>query len=416
MSDLKRASVIAVFLIVVLRISIGWQFLYEGLWKIEHPWSAEGYLKSAQGPMRDYYRDMLEDPDDLNWLDYAKVSEQWDQWLASFTAHYELDDETKAKLAELVDGKKTYYSIKVALPTKWRNSPSLSEVINYNAETEMFELDGVKHLMPKELAALKKFAPLKDVSPEDAKRNKRYQDVLTRLDKEQKRLGFREKLRATLKGDPEVAGQVNEEQKGTVDGFRPGAVYDYTERIERINELLAEADQAFEHDHLNYHRSRLSEARAASVLRIRGLDKEMKDAAANLLSIEQLAKGPVPPADTKIARINNQTIWALTILGTLLILGLGSRMAALAGAGMLFSFYMVQPPWPWLGLPEGLGPEHAYIVNKNLIEVFALLAIASLPTGTWFGIDGLIYRLWRKVVAGADNAIPKPTPVPQSSK
>lgn len=416
MSDLKRASLIAVFLIVVLRISIGWQFLYEGLWKIENPWSAEGYLKSAQGPMRDYYRGMLDDPDDLHWLEYDKVSEQWDEWIDTFVAHYELDDDAKAKLDELVNGKKTYYSIKVEKPTKWRNSATLGKVIQYNEDTKMLELDGKQHLMPKELAALKKFAPLDGVSAEDKKRNKRFQDVLDRLDKEQKRLGFREKLRATLKGDPEVAGVVNEEHQGTVDGFRPGSVYDYTQRVARINKMLEEADQDFEHEHLDYHRSRLREARTASVLRIRGLDKEMKDAAVNLLSVEQLAKGPVPPADTKIARINNQTIWALTILGTMLILGFGSRLAALAGAGMLFSFYMVQPPWPWLGLPEGLGPEHAFIINKNLIEVFALLAIASLPTGTWFGIDGLIYRCWRKVVAGADNAIPKPAQVPNTAK
>ena len=31
-NDLKQVSVVAVVLIVVLRLSIGWQFLYEGLW------------------------------------------------------------------------------------------------------------------------------------------------------------------------------------------------------------------------------------------------------------------------------------------------------------------------------------------------------------------------------------------------
>jgi hypothetical protein len=32
------------------------------------------------------------------------------------------------------------------------------------------------------------------------------------------------------------------------------------------------------------------------------------------------------------------------------------------------------------------------IVNKNLIEVFALAALACLPTGIWFGLDSLIAR------------------------
>ena len=48
--DLKRISWLAILLLVVLRISIGWQFLYEGMWKYDQmdtpkPWSAEGYLK-----------------------------------------------------------------------------------------------------------------------------------------------------------------------------------------------------------------------------------------------------------------------------------------------------------------------------------------------------------------------------------
>ena len=63
MRDLRRISALGVVLIILLRISIGWQFLYEGLWKLEsmktaQPWSAEGYLKNAQGPFRNYFRNL----------------------------------------------------------------------------------------------------------------------------------------------------------------------------------------------------------------------------------------------------------------------------------------------------------------------------------------------------------------------
>ena len=34
------------------------------------------------------------------------------------------------------------------------------------------------------------------------------------------------------------------------------------------------------------------------------------------------------------------------------------------------------------------------MVNKNLIEAIALLGIAALPTGSWFGLDGLIRRMF----------------------
>jgi hypothetical protein len=46
--------------------------------------------------------------------------------------------------------------------------------------------------------------------------------------------------------------------------------------------------------------------------------------------------------------------------------------------------------------PEATGPEHSYIVNKNLIEAVALLGIAMLPTGSWFGLDGVIRYIFRR--------------------
>ena len=49
MTDTRRYSLAAIVLLVVLRLGIGWQLLYEGLWKVDtldspRPWSAAGYL------------------------------------------------------------------------------------------------------------------------------------------------------------------------------------------------------------------------------------------------------------------------------------------------------------------------------------------------------------------------------------
>ncbi len=93
MPDARRVALIACVMLVVLRISIGWQFLYEGLWKINsrnsaQPWSAKGYLANAQGPFRPVFRNMAGDPDDLDWLDYDKVAARWDRWEKLFLSHY----------------------------------------------------------------------------------------------------------------------------------------------------------------------------------------------------------------------------------------------------------------------------------------------------------------------------------------
>ena len=40
----------------LLRVAIGWHFLYEGLTKLFNPqWSAAGYLQSATGPLAGLY-------------------------------------------------------------------------------------------------------------------------------------------------------------------------------------------------------------------------------------------------------------------------------------------------------------------------------------------------------------------------
>jgi len=56
---LSRSQVIAV---VVLRVVIGWHFLYEGVAKLAKPgWSAAGYLTQSRGPFSEFFRSMAAD-------------------------------------------------------------------------------------------------------------------------------------------------------------------------------------------------------------------------------------------------------------------------------------------------------------------------------------------------------------------
>jgi thiosulfate dehydrogenase [quinone] large subunit len=50
--------------ITVLRVLVGWHFLYEGLTKLTAPsWTAVGYLKQAKGPLADQFRSLATRPD-----------------------------------------------------------------------------------------------------------------------------------------------------------------------------------------------------------------------------------------------------------------------------------------------------------------------------------------------------------------
>jgi len=56
---------------------------------------------------------------------------------------------------------------------------------------------------------------------------------------------------------------------------------------------------------------------------------------------------------------------------------------------LLLSFYLAMPALPYL--PESPKSEGHYLyVNKNIIEMIALLALASLQTGRWAGLDGIL--------------------------
>jgi thiosulfate dehydrogenase [quinone] large subunit len=60
--------------LVLLRIFIGWHFLYEGIIKVYNPdWTSFGYLASAQGPLESVFGALTSETllpwvDTLNWL------------------------------------------------------------------------------------------------------------------------------------------------------------------------------------------------------------------------------------------------------------------------------------------------------------------------------------------------------------
>ena len=95
---------------------------------------------------------------------------------------------------------------------------------------------------------------------------------------------------------------------------------------------------------------------------------------------------------TRQELIDWTTRWGVFLVGVCLLLGLFSRTACLAGAGFLLMFYLSMPPLP--GLPDNPRAEGTYLyINKNFIEMLALLTLATTASGRWVGLDGLLYCL-----------------------
>jgi uncharacterized membrane protein YphA (DoxX/SURF4 family) len=90
--------------------------------------------------------------------------------------------------------------------------------------------------------------------------------------------------------------------------------------------------------------------------------------------------------------------WGTLLIGACLLLGLFSRTACLGGAAFLLMLYLAMPPFPWLPDPPRPLEGHYLFVSKNLIEMIALLTLATTRSGRWAGLDALVQFLnpWRQ--------------------
>jgi len=84
------------------------------------------------------------------------------------------------------------------------------------------------------------------------------------------------------------------------------------------------------------------------------------------------------------------TMYGLTIVGVLLMLGLFTRLAAAGGIGFILLFYLCNPPF--IGYFYAIPTEGTYlIVNKNLVELCALVVILLTGSGRFAGLDGILH-------------------------
>lgn len=89
------------------------------------------------------------------------------------------------------------------------------------------------------------------------------------------------------------------------------------------------------------------------------------------------------------------TMWGLTLVGVLLILGLFTRIASLAGIGFLLLFYLCNPPF--VGYFYSIPTEGSYlVVNKNIVELCSLAVIFLTGSGRFAGLDRIVHGLFAR--------------------
>ncbi len=126
----------------------------------------------------------------------------------------------------------------------------------------------------------------------------------------------------------------------------------------------------------------------------------------DVLSDQQKAEGPIDAplseADalpislfglkTRMELLDFLVTYGLTAIGVCLMIGFCTRLAALGGAAFLVFVLLTQPPWPTIYPPAPEVVGHALLVDKNFVEMIALLVLAATAVGQWGGLDFFVYR------------------------
>jgi uncharacterized membrane protein YphA (DoxX/SURF4 family) len=95
---------------VLLRLTIGWHFCYQGLVKLEDPqFSSAPFLSQAKGPLGDMYRSLLDDWDGrhrLNKENRPQLLSRFDEYLAKFNERYQPSQEQTAAAEQMAAARK----------------------------------------------------------------------------------------------------------------------------------------------------------------------------------------------------------------------------------------------------------------------------------------------------------------------
>ena len=370
--------------LIVLRIAIGWHFLYEGVskWSIEpwqRPFSSEPYLQASIGPFRGAFRGMISDKDGLARLKKESIEAAIDWRHGEILEHYSgvkpFTDAQKSKL------KATAADLKASLVARFDDPDFLSRL----SEQEKKLNDAEDQLIDASLTAEQRAAAQKARDEARKAIAKAVGRPATLWDKSLSREDLHN-----------VVVQAGEESR-----FRQ-RVADYQLMLARVKEDASLLHAPFTSERLNSDRAKLAKTRMELLAIAAAPLAELDAAAQKLADIDQMRAGPLGNLPSQTWLLDWMTAWGLTAIGLGLIFGLFTRTASLAAAAFLAMFYLAMPPWP--GVPEpGLTEGHYFLVNKNLIEMIAVLALASLPTGHWFGLDpwverhvtGPLRRRWR---------------------
>lgn len=390
--------------LVLLQLVIGWHILYEGWWKLREPsWSSRGYLRNATGPAALGVRYLSGDPEVRRegaqlivvdptveivqrftlppfepgeapevrrWQRYlpAPVEEEWDAYLAAFVTHYGFDKPEPFAFESI--------ALVGAVPDS-----GFPGSLPWGALFVAGLRDPTNPLQP----GLQRILAERNATVARAESAKWLHE------------GTKMVRRPYLSGP-----------KAEVPVTTPERVQEYLAKEREVRDLEANQMNTFGSkvtDRLRKARAEEASLRAGLLADLNQQTAAMKRATRQVLDYQQKRmalpepKVEAPPEWKMLSTIDFVITWGLLLVGAGLMLGLFTRLSCVGGIVLLAMFYVSAPALP--GLPENpMSEGHYLIVNKNIIEMAALLVIAVAHTGLWYGLDAWLDPLkpwkWRR--------------------
>jgi uncharacterized membrane protein YphA (DoxX/SURF4 family) len=321
---------LTVVLMVALRVVIGWHFFQEGLaHKRSSNWSSEGFLRQAKGPLAEYFKP------------YTAGFHKWDQLVAIPLA---AEPMTVAN-----EGEPQGQKAEVAASDAAGNSP----VYGKWYQEIVHDWNGRQA----EIANFYRFSDEQKQS--SAAVLSQYVDKLTAL---------------LAKDEEEIAAYRHELYRNQQMASQPGA-----EEIPVERARLARREQNPTGEPGISSSGSVAEWRSD----VEALEAAWQHDVLALRSEEQVKLGQFVEAKSDLKKIDTAMTWLLIGGGGLLMVGLFTRLAAVALAAFLVVVVASQPPWM-------AGTLDTYFQG---VECVALLVLASSHVGRWAGLDFFVHHV-----------------------
>ncbi len=394
-------------LLVALRVALGWHFFSQGVEHYHDPnWSSEGFLRQAKGPWADFYKSKVPDFHGFHelvahpWRDPQQAEKAK---AANEAKKPELPkgEVTKSSSDKTQPGDKTADNAKKLAnnaPTEGNPQPSDADARRVADENKKatdkapkLPTEGEPSPEPK-----KKDSPTKraeeQLAEELAVARPIYDDFAKRVIDDWKQ---REEQVAVHYGFDEQqkqkAAAVFETYKKSLVGYLASIendLYLYQRELRRLDQMQSfkgSNDIPFASKRLGDKRREIANQPNAWLADIRQMERNFDEDLAAIATDEQQNRGQVAQSETSLRKSDRVIVWAMLICGGCLIVGLFTRIAAVACAAFLVLVMMSQPPW----VPGTITTLFPY----QVVETLALLALATTAVGRWGGLDFFLHFL-----------------------